>query len=54
MKRRRGRPPKRWTNIIKEETPLPASTIKNYEKDCINWKRIVNTKWAQPLLGSAK
>ena len=44
MQRRRGRPPIRWTDVIKEEMSPPASTAKNYEKDCLKWKRIVNTR----------
>ena len=43
-KRGRGRPPKRWTDIIKEDTSLPVSTSEKYEKNPIKWKGLVNTK----------
>lgn len=43
-KRGRGRPPKRWADVIKEDTSLPVSTSEKYVKDPIKWEGLVNTK----------
>ena len=52
-KRGRGRPPKRWSDLIKEDTGLPLATAEKYARDRENWRRKVNTKWAKPYPGYA-
>ncbi len=46
-KRGRGRPPKRWTDLIREDTALPLSTAEKYSKDRLKWRGLVNTKWCK-------
>jgi hypothetical protein len=50
-KRKRGRPPKRWTDQIKEDTGLPLLTAEKYAKDRKRWRALVNDKWAKLRLG---
>ena len=50
-KRRRGRPPKRWQDLIKADTGLPLATAERYAQDRKLWNKNVNTKWAKPLHG---
>ena len=40
IKRRRSRPPTRWTDVIKEEASLPGSTDKNMQKTVSNGKKL--------------
>ena len=49
--RNRGRPKKRWTDLIKEDTGLPVATAENYTKDRKKWRNNVNNKWAKSLSG---
>ena len=50
-RRNRGRPKKRWIDLIKEGTGLPVATAGKYAKDRMKWRNNVNTKWAKPLSG---
>ena len=36
-KRNRGRPKKRWIDLIKKDTRLPVATTNNYAKDRKKW-----------------
>ena len=49
--RGRGRPPKRWTDLIKGDTALPIATAEKYAKDRIKWRRLVDTKWCKASTG---
>ena len=46
-KRKRGRPAKRWQDVIREDTGLPIATAERYARDRIRWREKVN-KWAKP------
>ena len=46
-KRGRGRPAKRWADLIREDTSLPISTAEKYSKDRDKWRRLVNSKWCK-------
>ena len=46
-KRGRERPPKRWSDLVKEDTSLPFATAEKYAKDRLKWRRLVNTKWCK-------
>lgn len=48
-KKKRSRKPKTWTDIIKEHTHLPVTTVEKCAQSCIKWKRLVNTKWVESL-----
>ena len=50
-RRNRGRPKKRWIDLIKEDTGLPVATAENYTKDRKKWRNNVNNKWAKSLSG---
>ena len=50
-RRNRGRPKKRWIDLIKEDTGLPVATAEKYTKDRKNWRNNVNNKWAKSLSG---
>ena len=50
-RRNRGRPKKRWIDLIKEDTGLPVATAEKYTKDRKNWRNYVNNKWAKSLSG---
>ena len=45
--RKRGRPEKRWQDIIREDTGLPLATAERYAQDRLRWRQKVN-KWAKP------
>ena len=47
-KRKRGRPPKRWIDHIREDTGLPPLTAEKYAQDKKRWRILVNNKWAKP------
>jgi hypothetical protein len=47
-KRKRGRPPKRWIDHIREDTGLPPLTAEKYAQDKKRWRSLVNNKWAKP------
>ena len=44
-RRNRGRPKKRWTDLIKEDTGLPVAIAGKYAKDGMKWRNNANTKW---------
>ena len=46
-KRKRGRPPKRWIDQLKEDTGLSIPTLDTLAADRIVWRRKVNTEWAK-------
>ena len=48
-KRKRGRPAKRWSDLIKEDTGLPIATANRMAKDRLRWRKNVIMKWAKPL-----
>ena len=50
-RRNRGRPKKRWIDLIKEDTGLPVATAEKYTKDRKKWRNNVNNKWAKSLSG---
>ena len=50
-KRKRGRPYKRWLDLIKEDTGLPVAAAEKYTKDRKRWRNDVNNRWAKSLLG---
>jgi len=41
IKRPRGRPPKQWTDHIRQDTNLPILTTERLSKDRIKWKKAV-------------
>jgi hypothetical protein len=50
-KRRRGRPPKRWSDQIRKEMEIPLLTLERYAGDRDGWKSRVNKKCAKILEG---
>ena len=46
-KRKRGRPPKRWKDQIKEDTGLDFDTLHDIANDRAEWRRHVNQIWAK-------
>ena len=46
-KRPRGRPPKRWSDHIRQDTNLPILTAERLSKDRIKWKKAVRTNVAR-------
>ena len=46
-KRKRGRPPKRWIDQLKEDTGLPTATLETLATDRVVWRTKVNTEWAK-------
>ena len=50
-RRNRGRPKKRWIDLIKEDTGLPVATAEKYTKDRKKWRNNVNNKWTKSLSG---
>ena len=50
-KRKRGRPYKRWLDLIQEDTGFPVATAEKYAKDKKSWRNNVNKRWAKHLLG---
>ena len=50
-KKNRGRPHKRWLDLIKENTGLPIATAGRHAKDKYRWRKNVNIRWAKPLSG---
>ena len=46
-KRKRGRPAKRWQDLIREDTGLPLGTAERYAQNKELWRKKVH-KWAKP------
>ena len=52
-KRLKGRPPKRWTDQIREDTGLPIATAAKYAADRVRWRRINCQRKARGLTSCA-
>ena len=51
QRRPRGRPPKRWSDLIREDTGIPLLTAERRARDRQKWKEFISKKCAKIPVG---